>query len=84
MSDLISREAVKKAIRNYFIGKTENHIYEVDAVDCNAEICNEVLDSIPTAYDVDGVLEQLDDAYNNGILGDYHNIVKGAVKDELH
>ena len=35
----------------------------------------------PTAYDVDKVLYQLDDAYNNGTLGNYHAIVKGAVKE---
>lgn len=59
MSDLISREAVKKAIQQYFIAKIENHVYEIDVVDCNAEICHEVIDNIPTAYDVDKVVEQL-------------------------
>lgn len=41
-----------------------------------------MIDDQPTAYDVNDVLEKLDDAYNNGTLGNYHNIVKGAVKDE--
>ena len=59
MNDLISREQTKKAIQNYFIGLNEKGIYEVDVVDCNAELYHEVISELPTAYDVDKVVQQL-------------------------
>ena len=96
MNNLISREQTKKAIQNYFIGLNEKGIYEVDVVDCNAELCNEVISEIPNAYNVDGVVEEL--KRMSGIRFDGRNesyelnwcistdraveIVKGAVKDE--
>ena len=95
MSDLISRETVISTIHNYFKSLIDKTIFDIDVVDC-AKGVSEAIDSIPTAYDVDGVAEEL--KRMSGIQFDGHNesyelnwcistdraveIVKGAVKDE--
>ena len=96
MSDLISRKAVIKAIQNYFIGKIENHVNEVDVVDCNAEICHEVIDNIPTAYNVDDVVEKIREQdgvctgckrqyeCNECSIGERIEIIKRGGKDEIN
>lgn len=68
MSRLIDADKLKKEIENYFIDKITKHKYNVDCVDCNAEL-QEILasqemcdiDEQPTAYDVDKVVEQLEE-----------------------
>lgn len=60
MGDLISRTAAKKSINDYFVSLIEKGINEIDVVDCNAELCDEVIDRIETAYDVDKVVEKLE------------------------
>lgn len=60
MRDLISREATKKAINDYFISLIEKGINEIDVVDCNAWICRWIIGEQPTAYDVEAVIGQLE------------------------
>ena len=38
MRKAIDAEALSEAIRDYFVGLIEKHQYEVDVVDCNADI----------------------------------------------
>lgn len=60
MSDLISREVVKTAIKDYMKSLIDKHIFDVDVVDC-AKGISEVVDSVPIAFDVDKVIEKLAD-----------------------
>lgn len=59
MNDLVSKGLVKKAINNYFINLIEKGIYEVDVVDCNAELCIDVIDRVKIAYDVGEIVSEL-------------------------
>lgn len=88
MSDLISRESVIETLKQSGI-ITDNDL---------GNLVVEEIERIPTAYDVDKVVEQLEEArdellhstdYNNDIINyclDWFDmaidIVKGAVKDE--
>ena len=107
MSDLISKKAVEKIIKEFFktkvdeIPKREKFNKLCDLCDLylelNADLHKEIED-IPVAYDVDKVVEQLEETrdellhstdYNNDIINyclDWFDmaidIVKGAVKDE--
>jgi hypothetical protein len=93
MGDLISRNAVTTEIHNYFKGLINKGIHNVDVVDCSAEISKRI-DIIPTAYDVDKVVEQLKECerYIYDAVSDEDNyvidtekaieIVKGAVRNE--
>ena len=44
---------------DYFTDMITHHKYNVDCVDCNADL-QHLLDEQPTAYDVDKVVEELD------------------------
>lgn len=68
MSDLISRKALVH-------GLMENYEKCMTFHDLLTYIQEQ-----PVAYDVDKVIEQLDEAYNNGVLGEYHGIVRGGGK----
>lgn len=97
MSDLISRKAVEKIIRNFFktkvseIPKQEKFNRLCDLCDLylelNADLHKEIED-ISVAYDVDKVVEQLSlsefdlDEKPHVVLNEVISIVKGAVKDE--
>jgi hypothetical protein len=59
MSDLISRKAVLDEIHKYFRERIDHGIYEVDVADCSAHISKRI-DKLPTAFDVDKVVEQLE------------------------
>jgi hypothetical protein len=93
--DLISRKVVSEALKNYFASMIDKRKYNIDTVDCNADL-QKIVTNIDTAYDVDKVVEQLqNDCHNYYPSIDYYcmsqkvvklndalNIVKGAVKDE--
>lgn len=96
MSDLISRQLVENTVRAYFVNLIEKGIHEIDTVDCNAELQKEI-DDIPTAYDVDKVVEQLEHMDRTPLYEDENSeeiidylleqsevieIVKGSGKDE--
>lgn len=59
MSDLISRKVVLDEIHKYFRERIDHGIYEVDVVDCSAHISKRI-DKLPTAFDVDKVVERLE------------------------
>ena len=62
---LIDTENFSKAMKDYFTDMITHHKYNVDCVDCNADL-QHLLDEQPTAYDVDKVVKQLiDDLPNN-------------------
>ena len=98
MSDLISRKAVEKAIKEYFKMIIDETGDDVDCVlDYNKNLCD-TIDEIPVSYDVDKVVNQLEnkmfsaelhgDDFNgveiNNLLcmGDVYEIVKRGGKDE--
>ena len=97
MTDLISRKAVEKIIKEFFktkvdeIPKLEKFNKLCDLCDLylelNADLHKEIED-IPVAYDVDKVVEQLSlsefdlDEKPHVVLNEVISIVKGAVKDE--
>jgi hypothetical protein len=54
MSDLISRDEVNNAIKRYFHGLIDKHTFDIDVVDCSANIIKEI-DKIPNAYSEDEV-----------------------------
>ena len=56
---LIDAEDFSKVIKDYFHDMITHHKYNVDCVDCNADL-QHLLDEQPTAYDVDKVVEELD------------------------
>ena len=56
---LIDAENFSKAMKDYFTDMITHHKYNVDCVDCNADL-QHLLDEQPTAYDVDKVVEELD------------------------
>ena len=55
---LIDAEDFSKAMKDYFTDMITHHKYNVDCVDCNADL-QHLLDEQPTAYDVDKVVEEL-------------------------
>lgn len=62
---LIDAENFSKAMKDYFTDMITHHKYNVDCVDCNADL-QHLLDEQPTAYDVDELVKQLiDDLPNN-------------------
>ena len=101
MSDLISRKAVEKIIKEFFktkvdeIPKREKFNKLCDLCDLylelNADLHKEIED-IPVAYDVDKVVEKLQDLVRHCVyMHDWSgqskvveciDIVKGAVKDD--
>jgi len=103
MSDLISRKAVEKIIKEFFKTKVDeipkqekfNKLCDLCGLylELNADLHKEIED-IPIAYDVDKVVEQLEEyeRYVYDAVSDEDNyvidtekaieIVKGAVKDE--
>ena len=56
---LIDVEDFSKAMKDYFTDMIINRKYNVDCVDCNADL-QHLLDEQPTAYDVDKVVEKLE------------------------
>lgn len=87
MSDLISRKVVLDEIHKYFRERIDHGIYEVDVVDCSAHISKRI-DKLPTAFDVDKVVEQLENepSCGFGFKGLYTKraieIVKGGGQGE--
>ena len=77
MSDLISKKEVLKAIKTYFHKMIDNGNNAIDTVECAVDL-QVVISEMETAYNVDKVLDMLDEAYNNSTLGDYHKIVKNG------
>ena len=62
---LIDTENFSKVMKDYFTDMITHHKYNVDCVDCNADL-QHLLDEQPTAYDVDEIVKQLiDDLPNN-------------------
>ena len=61
---LIDTENFSKVMKDYFTDMITHHKYNVDCVDCNADL-QQLLDEQPTAYDVDKVLKQLIDDLPN-------------------
>ena len=55
---LIDTENFSKVMKDYFTDMITHHKYNVDCVDCNADL-QHLLDNQPTAYDVDKVVEEL-------------------------
>ena len=56
---LIDTENFSKVMKDYFTDMITHHKYNVDCVDCNADL-QHLLDEQPTAYDVDKVVEKLE------------------------
>lgn len=66
---LIDAENFSKAMKDYFTNMITHHKYNVDCVDCNADL-QHLLDEQPTTYDVDKVVEELEKRskeYNSGV-----------------
>ena len=55
---LIDAETFLKVMKDYFVDMITHHKYNVDCVDCNADL-QHLLDNQPIAYDVDKVVEEL-------------------------
>ena len=55
---LIDAENFSKAMKDYFTDMITHHKYNVDCVDCNADL-QHLLDEQLTAYDVDKVAKEL-------------------------
>jgi len=93
VSDLISRKIVSEALKNYFASMIDKRKYNIDTVDCNANL-QKIVTNIDTAFDMDKVVEQLKECerYVYDAVSDEDNyvidtekaieIMKGAVKDE--
>ena len=56
---LIDTENFSKVMKDYFTDMITHHKYNVDCVDCNADL-QHLLDEQPTTYDVDKVVEKLE------------------------
>ena len=56
---LIDTENFSKVMQDYFTDMITHHKYNVDCVDCNADL-QHLLDEQPTTYDVDKVVEKLE------------------------
>ena len=59
MGRLIDTENFSKVMQDYFTDMITHHKYNVDCVDCNADL-QHLLDEQPTTYDVDKVVEKLE------------------------
>ena len=59
MGRLIDTENFSKVMKDYFTDMITHYKYNVDCVDCNANL-QRLLDEQPTAYDVDKVVEKLE------------------------
>ena len=59
---LIDAENFSKAMKDYFTDMITHHKYNVDCVDCNADL-QHLLDEQPTAYDINEVVKQLKEKY---------------------
>ena len=59
MERLIDTENFSKVMKDYFTDMITHHKYNVDCVNCNADL-QHLLDNQPTAYDVDKVVEGLE------------------------
>lgn len=57
---LIDAENFSKTMKDYFTDMITHHKYNVDCVDCNANL-QHLLDEQPTAYDTDKVIEELEE-----------------------
>ena len=57
---LIDAENFSKAMKDYFTDMITHHKYNVDCVDCNANL-QHLLDEQPTAYDIGKVVEELEE-----------------------
>ena len=57
---LIDAENFSKAMKDYFTDMITHHKYNVDCVDCNADL-QHLLDEQLTAYDVDKVVAELEE-----------------------
>ena len=57
---LIDAENFSKAMQDYFTDMITHHKYNVDCVDCNADL-QRLLDEQPTAYDIGKVVEELEE-----------------------
>ena len=55
---LIDAENFSKSMKDYFTDMIINRKYNVDCVDCNADL-QRLLDNHPTTYDVDKIVEEL-------------------------
>ena len=66
---MIDTENFSKVMKDYFTDMITHHKYNVDCVDCNADL-QHLLDKQPTAYDVHKVTEELRERsreYNSGV-----------------
>ena len=77
---LIDAENFSKAMKDYFTDMITHHKYNVDCVDCNADL-QRLLDNHPTTYDVDKVVEELNELdvksitrYKNGNFGNFDGV----------
>ena len=69
MERLIDTENFSKVMKDYFTDMITHHKYNVDCVDCNADL-QHLLDEQPTAYTVDKVVQELRERsreYNSGV-----------------
>ena len=57
---LIDAENFSKAMKDYFTDMITHHKYNVDCVDCNADL-QHLLDEQLTAYDIGKVVEELEE-----------------------
>lgn len=60
MGRLIDTENFSKVMQDYFADMITHHKYNVDCVDCNADL-QHLLDEQPTTYDVDKVVAELEE-----------------------
>ena len=67
---LIDAENFSKSMKDYFTDMIINRKYNVDCVDCNADL-QRLLDNHPTTYDVDKVVEELEKAKHEIASEDY-------------
>ena len=67
---MIDAENFSKAMKDYFTDMIINRKYNVDCVDCNADL-QRLLDNQPTTYDVDKVVEELEKAKHEIASEDY-------------
>ena len=67
---MIDAENFSKSMKDYFTDMIINRKYNVDCVDCNADL-QRLLDNQPTTYDVDKVVEELEKAKHEIASEDY-------------
>ena len=60
MSRLIETDVLSKSIKDYFKNCIDQNKHEMNVIDINADIQG-LLDNQPTAFDVDKVVEQLEE-----------------------